>query len=356
MAAVLSLGMAPAAFAQEADEERIAVVRSALQELSRFEADGDVLAIYDRMLPDARNLFPRGALAAWFASGETPLAAGEAEDVEVAFEEDWTSELTGEAYDEAALVTFRQEATLDGETAERDRELTFVNDGARWRWVPDIAQDRIDELAGALEDDVSYESAFDDDFYGDLDTFWAGIFEREGVDYEPPADVVEVRDEPLDTGCGVERDIDAAGIYYCRIDETIYFSPEFEELVVRAVGDYGWNHIIAHEWGHHIQDLLGINVSRDPELDDGYYVIEIEQMADCFAGIYAQDALASGEIRRSDVRDAETITEESGDLADVAWDDITAHGTGEQRVQAMLTGFEDGFLGCNLDVGDVASG
>lgn len=354
LSAILVLTSAPAALAQDGDDERVAAVTSAVGELSRLERDADFSAVYDRMLPDARNLFPRQAMIDWFETGETPVAEAEADDVDVTFEEDWTSDLTGETYDEAALVTFRQRVTLDGETAERDREHTFVNDGARWRWVPGIATDRIDELVAALDDTATYESPFEDAFYLDVDTFWAGIFEREGVDYESPGDIVAVDDEPLDTGCGVERDIDEAGIYYCRIDETIYYSPEFEEIVADNVGDYAWNHIIAHEWGHHVQDLLGINVSRDPELDDGYYVIEIEQMADCFAGIYAQDALARGEIRRSDVRDAERITVESGDLANVAWDDPLAHGTGEQRVQAMLTGLEDGFLGCNLDIGDAA--
>lgn len=351
--AILMLTATPNALAQEAGDERVASVTSALRELSRLEESGELGSVYDRMLPDARNIFPRQAMFDWFEAGDTLVAADDPEGVEVSFEEEWTSELTGENYDEVARVTFQQLVTVDGEKSEQDRERYFVNDGARWRWLPEISEDRIDELVSDLDENATYESGFRRAFYVDIDTFWAGIFEQEGVAYEPPGDVVAVEDEPVETGCGVERDIDDVAIYYCSLDETIYYSPDFQSLVIDFTGSYGWDHIIAHEWGHHVQELLGIEVTRDPELDDGYYVIEIEQLADCLAGVYAQDALARGEIARSDVRDAERITLESGDLADVSWDDPAAHGTGEQRVQALQTGFDDGFIGCNLDVADL---
>ncbi len=355
MVAILTITAAPIALAQESGDDRVASVTSALQELSRLEESGEVGSVYDRMLPDARNIFPRQSMFDWFEAGDAPIAADDAVRIDVSFEDDWTSELTGEDYDEVARVTFRQRVTVDGEERDEDRERYFVNDGARWRWLPEISEDRLDELVSELDDNVTYESPFRQEFYLDLDTFWAGVFEQEGVAYEPPDDVAAVEDEPIETGCGVERDIDEVAIYYCSIDETIYYSPEFQELVIDFTGQYGWDHIIAHEWGHHIQDLLGIEVTRDPELDDGYYVIEIERLADCLAGVYAQDALARGEIEQGDIRDAEKITLESGDLADVTWDDPAAHGTGEQRVQSLQTGFEDGFLGCNLDVADLGA-
>ncbi|MDQ3540526.1 MAG: neutral zinc metallopeptidase [Chloroflexota bacterium] len=355
MVAILTITAAPIALAQESGDDRVASVTSALQELSRLEESGEVGSVYDRMLPDARNIFPRQSMFDWFEAGDAPIAADDAARIDVSFEDDWTSELTGEDYDEVARVTFRQRVTVDGEERDEDRERYFVNDGARWRWLPEISEDRLDALVSELDDNVTYESPFRQEFYLDLDTFWAGVFEQEGVAYEPPDDVVAVEDEPIETGCGVERDIDEVAIYYCSIDETIYYSPEFQELVIDFTGPYGWDHIIAHEWGHHIQDLLGIEVTRDPELDDGYYVIEIERLADCLAGVYTQDALARGEIEQGDIRDAEKITLESGDLADVTWDDPAAHGTGEQRVQSLQTGFEDGFLGCNLDVADLGA-
>lgn len=355
LAAILTMTTTPAALAQDGDDDRVASVTSALRELSRLEESGEFGPVYDRMLPDARNLLSRQAMLTWFDAGEAPIAADDPENVAVSFEEDWTSELTGEEYDEVARVTFRQRVTLDGEERDEDRERSFVNDGDRWRWLPAIPEDRIEQLEAEADAEVTYESPFRRARDLDIDTFWSGIFEDAGVDYEPPADVVAVRSEPLETGCGVERDIDEVAIYYCSIDETIYYSPQFRSLVIDFTGSYGWDHIIAHEWGHHIQDQLGIEATRDPELDEGYYVIEIERQADCLAGIYAQDALARGEIDEADVRDAERISLESGDMGDIRWDDPAAHGTGEQRVEALRDGFENGFFGCDLDVAELGS-
>lgn len=352
LTAMLTITTTPAALAQDGDDDRVASVTSALRELSRLEESGEFGSVYDRMLPDARNLLSRQAMFAWFEAGEAPIAADDPGNIAVAFEEDWTSDLTGEEYAEVARVTFTQRVTLDGEDREQDRERSFVNDGDRWRWLPDIAEDRIGQLEAEADAEVTYESPFSRARYLDIDTFWAEIFREAGVEYEPPTDVVAVRNEPLETGCGVERDIDEVAIYYCSIDETIYYSPQFRSLVIDFTGSYGWDHIIAHEWGHHIQDLLGIEVTRDPELDDGYYVIEIERQADCLAGVYGQDALARGEIDAADVRDAEKISLESGDMGDISWDDPAAHGTGEQRVEALRDGFENGFIGCNLDIAE----
>jgi len=345
----------PDALAQDTEDDRIASVTSALRELSRLEESGEFGAVYDRMLPDARNLLSRQAMLTWFDAGEVPIGADDPENIAVSFEEAWTSGLTREEYDEVARVTFTQRVTLDGEEREQDLERHFVNDGDRWRWLPDIAEDRITQLEAEADTEVTYESPFRRARDLDIDTFWAEIFREAGVEYEPPADLVAVRNEPLETGCGVERDIDEVAVYYCSIDETIYYSPQFRSLVIDFTGSYGWDHIIAHEWGHHIQDQLGIEVTRDPELDDGYYVIEIERQADCLAGVYAQDALARGEIDDDDVRDAEKISLESGDMGDIRWDDPAAHGTGEQRVEALQDGFDNGFIGCNLDVAEPGS-
>ena len=330
-------------------EDDIASVTSALTELSRLEAAGDFHDVYDLMAPDARLQLPRKALVDWLNSGETPVAVDDPEIEEIAFD-DWTWETTGEDYTDVATVTYAQDVALDGAEVTRELERRFVFDGQRWRWFPEIAQDRIDELIADLEESLDYRSPFERVAVLRIDTFWAETFDAAGLEYDPPGDIVAIDAEPFETGCGVERNIDEAAIYYCTVDDTIYYSPEFRSLVIEFTGPYGWYNIVAHEWGHHIQDLLGIDASRNPELDDGYYVIEIELMADCLAGVYAQDATARGTIEEDEVDDAEAITEASGDLEDTAFDDEQAHGTGEQRVEAFFTGYEDGLIGCNLDL------
>ena len=351
MVTVISLSGTFSALASQTAtrEDDVASVTAAMSELSRLEEGGDFQDVYDLMAPDARLLLPRQAMVDWFDSGEVAIAVDDPEIVEVTFEE-WTWDATGETYEDIAHVTYTQRVTHDGEESSQDLERWFVHDGQRWRWFPEITEDRIAGLVDDLEASREYDSPFQRAAYLRIDTFWAETFAAVGLGYDPPGDVVAVESEPYETGCGTERNIDQAAIYYCTRDDTIYYSPQFRSIVIDATGTYGWYNIVAHEWGHHIQDLLGIDASRNPELDGGYYVIEMELMADCLAGVYAQDATARGTIGEDEVDDAEAITEASGDFPDTTFDDDAAHGTGEQRVQAFLTGYDDGLIGCDLDL------
>ncbi len=340
----------PAAAGQSSSrDDDVVSVTLALTELSRLEAAGNFQDVYDLMAPDARLVLPRQAFVAWLGSGDAPVAADDPEIAEITFD-DWIWETTGADYTDVATVTYEQDVALDGDEVTRELDRRFVFDGQRWRWFPEIAESRIAGLIDDLEASLDYRSPFERVAVLRIDTFWAETFEAVGLDYDPPGDIVAIDAEPFETGCGVERNIDEAAIYYCTVDDTIYYSPEFRSLVIDLTGPYGWYNIVAHEWGHHIQDLLGIDASRNPELDDGYYVIELELMADCLAGVYAQDATARGTIEEDEVDDAEAITEASGDLEKTAFDDERAHGTGEQRVEAFYTGYEDGLIGCNLDL------
>ncbi|MBA2247732.1 MAG: neutral zinc metallopeptidase [Chloroflexia bacterium] len=353
IAGLLSSAASTLAAQTASRDDDVASVTAALTELSRLEAAGNFQHVYDLMAPDARLLLPRTALVDWLNSGETPVAADDPENVEIDFD-DWTWETSGEDYTDVATVTYAQDVALDGDEVTRELERRFVFDGQRWRWFPEITEDRIAALIDDLEASLDYRSPFERVAVLRIDTFWAETFEAVGLDYDPPGDIVAIDAEPFETGCGVERNIDEAAIYYCTVDDTIYYSPEFRSLVIDLTGPFGWYNIVAHEWGHHIQDLLGIDASRNPELDDGYYVIELELMADCLAGVYAQDATARGTIEEEEVDDAESITEASGDLPETAFDDERAHGTGEQRVGAFFTGYEDGLIGCNLNLASFA--
>lgn len=332
----------------------VAAVTSALTELSRREEQGSLNDVYDLMAPDARLLLPRQAMVNWFDSGDTPVAVDDPEVTEVTFE-DWTWETTGKTYTDVAHVAYTQGVALNGEESSRDLDRYFVHDGQRWRWFPAIDADKVSMLISDLDTNVDFQSDSIRNAYQRIDTFWAEAFDEAGLTYISPSDIVAVDSEPYDTGCGVERDIDKAAIYYCTLDDTIYYSPRFRQYVVSGAGSYGWDNIIAHEWGHHIQDQVGIEASRHPELDGGYYVIEMELQADCLAGVYAQDAEARGVIDKGDIDDAESITGDSGDFPDTTFDDEHAHGTGEQRVQSFLTGFDDGFIGCNIDLASIAN-
>ncbi len=350
MAVLLAGALVPAQALAQTDEDLAASATSTTTELSRTWEREDYFDLYDRMHPDARNAFPRQAFFAW-AQGDAGIPADDPVEITVDIGE-WTWPLTGDTYEDAATVTYRQQVERDGAVTDEDRSLVLVREGSRWRWFPDIDAAAIDALMDDVDDterESNYQPAFRKAAYVKIDRFWNGVFELAGLDYEGVDDIVAVT-EPIDTGCGLEEDIEEQAIYYCTADETVYYDPGFQDTVVNISGSYGFTMIVSHEWGHHVQIMTGVTISRDPELNDGLYPIEFELQADCLAGVYTQDALANGEIGWDEVEDAITITSAAGDSPSTEWDDITAHGTGDQRVESFMTGFEDGFLGCNLDL------
>jgi predicted metalloprotease len=350
MALVLGGTHAPSHALAQTDEDLVASATSAATELSRTWEREDYFDLYDRMHPDARNLIPRQAFFAW-AQGDAGMPADDPVEI-VAELGEWTWPLTGDTYEETATITYRQQVERDGAVAEEERSLTLVREGMRWRWFPNLDQATIDALIDgvvATESESNYQPAFRKAAYVKIDRFWNGVFELAGHDYEGVEDIVAVT-EPIDTGCGLEDNIEEQAIYYCTVDETVYYDPGFRQAVVDISGSYGFTMIVSHEWGHHVQVMLGVTISRDPELNEGLYPIEFELQADCLAGVYTQDALANGEIGWDEIEDAITITGAAGDGSSTDWDDLTAHGTGDQRVQSFMTGFEDGFMGCNVDL------
>ncbi|MBA3274892.1 MAG: neutral zinc metallopeptidase [Chloroflexia bacterium] len=354
MALALALTLFPASpvMAQQVGDDRTDSAISAAIELSRMRESGEIFELYDRMHPDARDVFPRQAFLAWIESGGLPVPVDDPaiDDAELTA---WTWDVTGEGYDDAAIVSFTQAVERNGTVVEESGEWVFVNDGERWRWFPGLPASDLAGLADQAQSEPSTsQPLFRQPAYDRIDRFWGNIFTQTGLDYDPLSDIVAVTDEPYETGCGLEEGIEEYAIYYCTLDGTVYYDPGFEDEVVAGTGTYGFTTIIAHEWGHHIQTLLGIGVSLDPDVWDGLYPIEFELQADCLAGIYAQDAFALGHIDQDDIASAGTITSLSGDLPGTAWDDEDAHGNAAQRVQSFFTGYDDGFEGCNIDLDD----
>jgi hypothetical protein len=121
----------------------------------------------------------------------------------------------------------------------------------------------------------------------DIDAFWAAWFAAAELPYATPG--VVGFDTPIATACG-PADPDADVAFYCPDDTTIYFAVwYFIDREVRF-GDYAWINILAHEWGHHVQFLVGT-----PRVAGSAF----ELQADCLAGSYARDAAARGLLDRA---------------------------------------------------------
>lgn len=202
---------------------------------------------------------------------------------------------------------------------------------------------------------MEYESLFQTEIFRQLDMFWAQVFADHDAPYRSPIDMVGVNIYPVKTSCGElsKEEVQGAAALYCGLDETIYYDIDFREWFMGEFGEAGWNHVVAHEWGHHVQNVIGLFTSMDPELYGGAYTIEHELQADCLAAIFAQDLRARGMLRNRDLREVEGLVEWTGDEEGSPWDRPGAHGTSEQRVEAFWLGYDDGLRGCYVDIAAV---
>ena len=124
-----------------------------------------------------------------------------------------------------------------------------------------------------------------------------------GVDYQE-ANTVFFSDS-VSTGCGQASA--QTGPFYCPLDGKVYFDLEFLTVLQNnfgATGDLAAQYIVAHEYGHHVQNVLGINEQmRQAQQNDpsraNQYSVALELQADCLAGAWARDAVRPGAVRRS---------------------------------------------------------
>jgi predicted metalloprotease len=161
-----------------------------------------------------------------------------------------------------------------------------------------------------------------------------------------------------DTGCG--RSSSAIGPFYCPADENAYIDLSFyRELRQRfgAPGNFAQAYVLAHEIGHHLQKLLGVE-HRAQLLGRGHSRNEIsvrtELQADCFAGVWGHDARGEGLLEAGDIESALTAATAIGDdrLQKQSGREVNpetfTHGSSAQRVRWFRAGFESGrFDACN---------
>lgn len=180
-------------------------------------------------------------------------------------------------------------------------------------------------------EDQGYASQFPE-VLDQLDAFWSTNFEEAGTPYESPA--VVPLEEVVVTACGPASPDDFA--FYCARDETIYYSPAGFAAHNQRIGDFGPIVVTAHEWGHHIQSLLGI------VLEPGN---AFELQADCLAGAYASEAGQQGLLDPGDITEAVASSADAGDPIGLPQDAPGAHGINDDRVIAFMRGYLDGATG-----------
>ena len=334
----------------------------AVREFSLLEGARDYDALYARLHPDARAVVPRSAVVGWYDTFLADRQAGEAVVTEVRAEP-WTWGVTGVTYDDAITVLYTQPYVVDGVETEIAGEVHVVADDDGWGWFFGASREFLDAQIAAYGDDgsatafalgvepanaVDPEVLFPDQFVRHVNSFWEKRFADAERTYIPPGDVVAF-DQPMSTPCG-PADPEEEAAFYCVIDQKIYYSVPFRQLIEGQIGDFAWIVVIAHEWGHHVQAQLGFELGVSPDRGGEIAPIVFEQQADCLAGAYSVDAELVGWLDPGDVDEALRMTELSGDPPGTAWDDPRAHGTSEDRIDAFLQGYSGGIGSCGLDL------
>ena len=186
-------------------------------------------------------------------------------------------------------------------------------------------------------------------FVNSIQKYWTDEFARRGSRYEPAQTILF--SGQVQAACGMASS--AVGPFYCPLDKKVYldlsFFRDMQRLGAKG-GPFAEGYVVAHEYGHHIQNLMGL-LSQSRETGPGSASVRTELMADCFAGVWAGNAAKTGFlVAPTDAEIAQAL-----DAAAAVGDDRIqkategrvsperwTHGSSEQRQQWFRTGYRTG--------------
>lgn len=197
-----------------------------------------------------------------------------------------------------------------------------------------------------------------------LESYWAQNASAVGIsNYVDPT--VILYEGQTSSSCGTASN--AVGPFYCPTDQSIYMDTSFFDILTQQFGATGGPlsemYVLAHEWGHHVQNLAGaLTADRQRDTGDNGGQVRIELQADCYAGAWMGEAATQKdengnqimkEPTRAEIETTISAAEAIGDDhimeqqgMEVQPESFT-HGTSEQRVNWLITGYEQGVGACD---------
>ena len=155
--------------------------------------------------------------------------------------------------------------------------------------------------------DAEVNAEFSEKILGTTEVVWKDIFRKEyNRDYVPPK--LDLFTDEIHTGCGDAPS--SVGPFYCPADRTVYLDPTFFDVLEKDLhgskAEFSNAYVIAHEVGHHVQNLLGYFERPAQGRNQNDYSVRLELQADYLAGVWAHHAdekyhfIQRGDVRRSD--------------------------------------------------------
>ncbi len=196
-------------------------------------------------------------------------------------------------------------------------------------------------------------------FVNSIQAFWEAEFAKSGDKYQPAQTVLF--SGSTQGACGFASA--ASGPFYCPRDQMIYVDLSFFETILQQIGAQGGPlaeaYVVAHEYGHHVQNLAGVLNTSGMIRDSGpdSEIVFTELQADCLAGVWLHNATATGYITsftRDDLMQALNAAASVGDdriqkqTQGYVVPDAWTHGSSEQRLAALQDGLQTGTVDtCN---------
>lgn len=194
---------------------------------------------------------------------------------------------------------------------------------------------------------------------GETEDLWTKVFADNNLKYVPPKIVLFTGQS--NSGCGVA---DArTGPFYCPDDQKVYIDLDFYRQLREqfgAPGDFAQAYVLAHEIGHHVQNLTGVLPEfnqRRPRLSEeeaNAWSVRVELQADCYAGVWAAYAGQENLLDQGDIQEALNAANQIGDdtlqkkMQGFAVPKTFSHGTSEQRQRWFQRGYTEHDAGaCN---------
>lgn len=222
--------------------------------------------------------------------------------------------------------------------------------------APQATPEQISDLAAECQTGADANTRQDCAIVGyvnSIQAFWSDVFSSEGIEYTPTQTVLFT--DSTEAACGYASAV--MGPFYCPIDQKIYLDLAFfDKLQTRygaQGGPFATAYVLSHEYGHHIQDLLGLLDTTALSQSSGPQSMSVytELQADCFAGVWAHHAEATGyleQVTREEIAQALDAAAAVGDdrvqsqsqgyISPESW----THGSSEQRQSAFVDGWQSG--------------
>lgn len=192
------------------------------------------------------------------------------------------------------------------------------------------------------------DRAYLEKVFNDGQRFWHDEFSKIHLTYRPAR--LRLFTRAVHSGCGAQED---TGPFYCPADVTVYLDLSFFEMLTKqaGVGPFGLAYIVAHELGHHVQNLVGVSqrvaaANQQNPAGENALSVRVELQADCLGGVWAASFYKRSDLTDADMQHAlKTATIVGDDFQQTAAGtepdkSLWTHGSSEQRRHWLTTGFD----------------